>query len=213
VAHSMSEKPKWKDLIASLAVDVPEGTLDGITVERFEVVRDSFEYLSSVIHDGARAPRPGVYTRLSRDGYLWMSDTTAERRDHYGPLLQMWRYDAKRVLINGLGLGVIVNAALALPSVEHIDVVEIDERVAKLVGPHYEKSGRVTIHIADAYEQMKRWPANTHWDVGWSDIWPTLSEDNLREMTRLNRSYGRRCDWHACWGQQLVKDHVRRHGW
>jgi hypothetical protein len=207
----MTEKPKWRDLYPFLAVNIPVGKLDGIEVERFEITRDAS--IMSYFHYGSRAPRPGVYTRLLRNGALWMSDTTAERRDHFEPLLRMWRYDVKRVLINGLGLGMIVNAALALPSVEHIDVVELDERVAKLIGPHYEKSGRVTVHVADAYEQMRRWPPNTRWDVGWSDIWRDISEVNLPGMTKLNRSYGRRCEWHACWGQDLIKRKMRRSSW
>ncbi len=206
-------KPAWTELITSLQVDVPEGELDGIKVERFEVVRDSPEYVITVLKDGWRAPHPGVYTRLIRDGLLWMSDTTAERHDHYEPLLHMWRSDARRVLINGLGLGIIVNAALALPSVEHIDVVEIDERVVKLIGQHYARDPRVTIHVADAYEQTKLWPRGTRWDVGWSDIWPDLNEDNLPLMERLNRSYGGRCSWHKCWGQKLIMQESRRRGW
>jgi hypothetical protein len=209
----MTEKLSWKDTYASLAVDLPEGELDGIRVERFEIVRGSWEHFVHSMHSRDRAAKPGVYTRLVRDGALWMSDTTAERRDHHAALLQMWRYDARRVLVNGLGLGMIVNVALALPSVEHIDVVEIDERVAKLVGPHYEKSGRVTVHVANAYDQARRWPPGTRWDVGWSDIWPTLCADDLKDMARLNRSYARRCDWHRCWGQDAIRRHVRRYGW
>lgn len=48
----------------------------------------------------------------------------------------------------------------------------------------------------------------------WSDIWPNLNEDLLSEMTRLNRSYGRRyVVWHRCWGQDLIRQHVRQYGW
>jgi hypothetical protein len=179
----------WKDVRDHLVVDVPEGTLDGITVERFEFKRDSTEWLVHALREGYRAAQPGIYTRLIRDGQLWMSDTTAEQRDHMDPLYEMWRHDAKRVLVNGLGLGM------------------------KLVCPHYEKSGRVTVHVADAYEQMRQWPVNTHWDVGWSDIWPHMCADDLRDMARLNRSYARRCTWHACWGQENIKARKRQQGW
>jgi hypothetical protein len=206
----------WNDVFKHLAVDVPEGTLDGVTVERFEIVSNSMDHFIHSLRAGSRAAHPGVYTQLLRDGYRWMSDTTAERRDHVQVLTQMYNTDARRVLVNGLGLGMIVNAALAMPSVEHIDVVEIDERVARLVGPHYEKSGRVTVHVADAYEQTKRWPRGTRWDVGWSDIWPDLCTDNLVDMARLNRAYARRCAWHGCWGQELLRRQLRteqRRGW
>lgn len=193
-----------------MAVDLPEGELDGVAVRRFEVGRDRLEYFIHMLRAEGRGAHPGVYTMLTLDGHLWMSDTTAERRDHFEPLYQMWKNDARRVLVNGLGLGMIVKAALTLPSVEHIDVVEVDPRVAKLVGSHYEASGRVQIHVCDAYDQAKLWPRGTRWDVGWSDIWSELSEDHLWDMARLNRSYGQRCDWHACWGQDVIRRHMQQ---
>ena len=112
---------------------------------------------------------------------------------------------AHRMLINGLGLGMVLAAALTFENVTHIDVVENDERVIKLVGPHYTTDPRVQIHLADAYEQARDgWPPGLYWDVIWSDIWPDLCLDNLPEMTRLLRSYGRRCGWHGCWGRELL---------
>lgn len=205
-------KPKWSELVKKLEVDVPEGELDGIKVERFEIERDSLTHIRSLIRDGSRAVHLGTYTRLVKNDELWMSDTPAERRDHYEPLYKMWQYNARRVIVNGLGLGMLLNATLALPSIEHIDVVEIDERVAKLIGPHYTRDGRVQIHIADAYEQCKLWPRRTRWDVGWSDIWADVSTDDLADMAKMNRSYGRRCLWHGCWGQ-MIKSEARRRGW
>lgn len=103
---------------------------------------------------------------------------------------------------------------LSFDHVRYIDVVERDERVIKLVGPHYEKDSRVHIHHADAYEQAKKWPAGTRCDVGWSDIWGDYSTDDLSSMARLNCSYGRRCTWHKCWQQEYLqyrKNQEQRH--
>jgi hypothetical protein len=182
-----------------MLVDVPEGELDGIRVERFEVTANAIENWR-LARDG-RSCRPGTYTRLLRDGALWMSDTTAEQRDHMPAYRQMRIQVAKRVVINGLGLGMIVRAALSLEHVEHVDIVELDPRVVALVGPHYTRDPRVTIHTADAYAQAKAWAPGTSWDVGWSDIWGDVSTDTLVSMTKLRRSYGRRCIWHDCWGR------------
>jgi hypothetical protein len=204
--------PEWTDLLDAMAVDLPEAEQDGLKLERFVIPENDIGNMIIGLKSG-RSARPGTYTKLTIGGRLWMSDTTAERRDHFEPLLKIWRHRARRVVINGLGLGMIVKAALAVPSVEHIDVVEADARVAALVGPHYAATGRVTVHVADAYEQARRWSTGTRWDVGWSDIWPDLCEANLPGMARLNRSYGRRCDWHGCWGQAAIKAHMRRHGW
>lgn len=181
----------------AMTVDLPEAEKDGLSIERFTVGERSL----TAWRLGHRAPRPGVYTKLCINGRLWMSDTTAEKQDHYPALLEMARRKARRVIVNGLGLGMIVKAALTLDHVEHIDVVEIDPRVAALVGRHYARDPRVHIHVADAYEQARRWPAGTRWDVGWSDIWADLCTDDLPRLARLRRSYGRRCDWHDCWGR------------
>lgn len=195
-------------IMDAMTVTVPEGELDGLRVERFTVEENSIENLRLAIK-GGRSTRPGTYTALRDGGRLWMSDTDAEKHDHHAPLYKIMRTQADRVLINGLGLGMVLGAVLSFGFVEHVDVVEIDERVINLVGPHY-ADPRVTIHHADAYEQAKRWPVGTRWGVAWHDIWPHLCEDNLPEMARLHRSYGRRVDWQGSWGKTLLESHRDR---
>jgi hypothetical protein len=189
-----------RSLCDAMTIDLSEMDVDGLCVERFEVR----EHDHHAFRLGARAPRPGSYTRLLIDGRLWMSDTDAEKRDHLAALEAIRRLSARRVLINGLGLGMVVKAALAFDHVEHVDVVELDKRVACLVGAHYARDPRVVIHHADAYEQAGRWPTGSRWDVAWSDIWPDLCTANLPDMARLRRSYGRRTEWHDCWGRELL---------
>lgn len=194
----------WRD---AMTVTVPEGECSGLRVERFTVPKNSIESLR-LFMQGRDCP-PGDYTRLVDGRVLWMSDTPAEKRDHYEPLVKMAALKARRVLINGLGLGMVLAATLSLDHVGHVDVVESDERVIKLVGPHYE-GPRVTIHHADAYEQARSWPPGTRWDVAWHDIWPSMTEDNLPEMARLHRSYGRRVEWQGSWGKTFLESERRR---
>jgi spermidine synthase len=200
----------------AMTVTVPEGSIGTLRVERFTIERDDFgNFLQGMKH--GRSTRPGTYTALKDGGRIWMSDTDAEKRDHMEAIHQIRSWQAKRVLINGLGLGMVLAAALTFEHVEHVDVVEIDERVIELVGPHY-AGPRVTIHHADAYEQAKKWPAGTRWDVAWHDIWPHLCTDNLPQMARLHRSYGRRVDWQGSWGKALCErqraaDSRSRWGW
>lgn len=190
----------------AMTVDLPECEENGLKIEKFEVKRDSI----SNFRLGARSTRPGTYTALKLNGRLWMSDTDAEKRDHMIALHMMVSWKAKRVIINGLGLGMVLKAALTLDHIEHVDVVEIDDRVINLVGSHYAQDPRVHLHHADAYEQTSRWPTGTRWDVGWSDIWPDLTTDNLESMAKLRRSYGRRTNWHDCWGRELLVGLQRR---
>lgn len=193
-------------------VDLPEGTVGNVEVRRFEVTPDDARW--SLWRDGYRAVRAGTYTGLYRGGRLWMSDTPAEQYDHQ-PAYWAMRERGGRVLIMGLGLGMVVKQALALPQVDHVDVVEIDPAVIELVGPSY-AGDRCTIHQADAY--TIQWPKGTRWSVMWADIWVDMSEDNLEGMARLARSYGRRADWKGYWGKAHVRAERRRwrgmgYGW
>lgn len=193
-----------------MQVTVPEGEVDGLAVQRFEVRGGELWNLRAALRDG-RACVPGVYTRLidynaegkgSAPGLLWMSDTTAERDDHKEAVARIQMSKAERVLINGLGLGMVLQAALSYGHVRHVDVVEADERVIKLVGPHYTADPRVNIIHADAYAQIKNWPTSPkgeRWDVAWSDIWPTISADNLDGMDRLHAFYRKWSGWHGMW--------------
>lgn len=188
-----------------MTVTVPEGELDGLVVERFEMKAYDLENMRQALHYG-RGTAPGMYTRLIEPGTktFWMSDTDAEKRDHVPAVSRINFLKAKRVVINGLGLGMVLQAALSYEHVEHVDVVEKDQRVIKLVGPHYLEDPRVTIHHADAYEQATSWPRGTRWDVGWSDIWEEISPANQPDMTRLQKYYSRRCQWHRCWAAPEV---------
>lgn len=184
-----------------MTVDLPDMDVDGVRVERFTVEQNDLANLMEGIKHG-RGTRPGRYTSLTVDGRLWMTDTDAEKRDHRGAVKAIEVYRAERVLINGLGLGMVLNAALSFDHVTHVDVVEIDDRVAEHIGGCYAEDPRVAIHVADVYEQARRWAPNTRWDVAWSDIWPDLCTDNLSGMATLRRSYGSRTKWHDCWGRE-----------
>ncbi len=202
---------------------LPEGRVGEFAVERFTIPEKDFENLRNAM-DG-RGTRPGTYSRLVRyfehagreRCNVWMSDTDAEKRDHFEPAFQIW-YEVDpgaRVLIGGLGLGLILQVALRAPWVEHVDVVETNPDVIELVGSHYRaladtQDKSLVIHHADMYNVT--WPRGTRWDVAWFDIWADMSEDNLEEMTRLRRSYGQRTRWNDCWGRhELLRQ--RRSGW
>lgn len=196
---------KQPNVFDQMQVTVPEGTYRDCSVKRFEVTGKELESLRYQL-DG-RGCQPGTYTRLDHNGVLWMSDTTAERYDHGDPAYEI-RDRGGRVLIGGLGLGMILNFALLQDNVTHVDVVEISRPVIKLVGAHYrdmakERGKILRIHQDDVFK--KQWPRGTRWNVAWFDVWPDITDENLASMTRLRRSYGRRADWVGCWSQELLR--------
>lgn len=185
-------------------VDVPEGHIGDWTVEKFEVTEadSKFHNLRESINSRCRFVDPGVYTRLTRHEQVIMSDTQAEICDHMEPIRQ-----AKNglALINGLGLGVVLQGILDEPAIEHLTVVENSPDVITLVGSHWQDryGDRLTIMLADAFDWQP--PKNTRYCVVWHDIWSNITSDNLPEMHKLHRKYGRRCGWQGSWCRNLCE--------
>lgn len=184
-------------------VTVPEGVSGAWRVERFEIGKH--DAALSLFSYGARTPRPGTYTRLMCRGTVVMSDTPAEMSDHYVAV----RAAHGEVLVNGLGLGMVVQACLNKPNVARVTVIELSDDVISLVAPHYQTmfGERFRVVHADAFEYKPDLP---NYGACWHDIWPDLCEDNLPEMTRMKRKYARRADWQGCWSEGAVRAHKRR---
>lgn len=160
--------------------------------------------------EGRMVP-PGRWTQLveeKEDGgrRIWMTDTPVEVAD------QMEFYDVAhgRVLINGLGLGMMQEWILKdKPCVVHLDIVERDPDIINLIAPYFEPYGeRVTIHHADAYKM--EWPPGTEWDVVYHDIWPDISAGNLDGMKQLMKKYGGRALWQGCWARKQCEGLARK---
>lgn len=154
-------------------VAVPEGVCGEYRVRRYE-------------QDGH------VYTALLRGNTLVMSDDPREVAAHAA----MYYRARGRVLVNGLGLGMIVKACLSKPDVRHVDVIEHSEEVIKLVGPSY-RTPRVFIHHADAL--TVQWCDGVHWDAVWHDIWDHTFGNYDAELRQLTAMYSGRCNWQGAW--------------
>lgn len=184
---------------------LPEGTRGDWAIKRFTVSEETakFERMRAVFKGGRGVPA-GTYTSLTRRGAVIMSDTPDEMRDHWEPVHRA----SGHVLINGLGLGMVLAAVLKKPEVTGVTVVEISADVVALVGPHFQDP-RVEIVTADAFDYMP--PVGARYGAVWHDIWDHITADNLPEMTRLRRKYGRRAFWQGCWAEDLCRRYKRRY--
>lgn len=107
-------------------------------------------------------------------GEVVMEDSRRELRKH----LPIWMAAKGRVLKTGLGLGCVVRGLLINPAVEHIDVVEIDPDICRVIGPEFLDNPRVTIHLADALT----WDfGSRRWDYAWHDL-HAFDDDSLQLM-------------------------------
>jgi spermidine synthase len=111
------------------------------------------------------------------------------------------------VLINGLGLGVCLKAVLEKKEVIKVTVIEKSEDVIKLVAPSFQDD-RVEIINADAFEYKP--PKGVVYDVVWHDIWQDICTDNLEQMKKLHRKYGRKCKWQGSWSRKLCEYYERK---
>ncbi len=178
-------------------VNIPEKSKGDWSVYKFEVPEISMEN-ARLMRDG-RGVTPGHYTKLCCSGRgVIMSDTDAEKRDHF-PFVT----NAKgHCLINGLGLGMCLAAALLKDDVEHVTVIESEIDVIDLIWPHYENHKCSIVH-ASAFDY--RPPKGIRYGAVWHDIWDTICQDNYEEMKTLHRKYGRHTDWQGSWGRSLIE--------
>lgn len=130
-----------------------------------------------------RAVVAGDYWQLTEDGYVYMSNTPAEVLDH----AEFIRNAFGRILIAGLGLGLVVKGLLEKKDVQHIVVVEKSEDVINLVGWAYTKDPRVEIVKADIFD----YKPTEYFDFAWFDIWQDISADNYPEIKRLHTKFSR----------------------
>lgn len=178
-------------------VKLPEGENGNWSIINFEIDPQSIENFR-LMRDG-RGAAGGKYTMLKCKGRgVVMSDTEAERRDH----MPFVRAATGHCLVNGLGLGMCLAAALKKDEVEHVTVIESEQEVIDLVWPNY-KSDRCTIVKASAFDYKP--PKGIRYGAVWHDIWDAICQDNYEEMKTLHRKYGRFADWQGSWGRPEIE--------
>ena len=180
-------------------MDIPDGQSGKWKVETFIVPEKSIENIRLAFQPGNRTVKPGKYKKLTHNDTIVMSNTPAELRDH-----SYFVYKAKgEVLINGLGLGCCLTEVLEKKEVTLVTVIEKSIDVINLVSSFFKSDTRVEIIHADAFTWKP--PKGIRYNAIWHDIWNNICEDNLPEMTKLHRKYGKRADWQGSWGRELCK--------
>ncbi len=146
--------------------------------------------------------RPGSYTELRRGGITFMTDLYDEWWTQRHAIARA-RTVGGRVLITGLGLGMVVEAILASPApaeVTSVTVIEQSPDVIELVAPHLlDRFGeRLAIVQADAFTWE---PAGSaRFETVWHDIWPDPDAACVdAEMAQLREHHASWSDWQGFW--------------
>ena len=187
---------------------VPEGSCGVAEVQHYEVN----QFASSMSIFSGEPVSPGRYAKLKVGRVLMMSDTSMEKRSNCE-----FAYQARgRVLVAGLGLGLILFAIADKPEVQHVTVVEKFDDVIQLVGPSVQaKFGdKLDIVCADIFD-WKPIKGRT-WNVIYFDIWENICTDNLKEIATLHRKFSRSLDrdhgpgWMNSWMRNELQRRKRR---
>lgn len=147
----------------------------------------------------------GHYVRLIERGMVWMSNTPDEYEDH-----REFIRDARgRVLVVGLGMGLVIRELLDKKTVDCVTVVEKEFDVISMVAPALMKKygARFNLVCCDLWSW---WPApHTYgrFDCAWIDVWPDYSVDMMSEFRRARNHIGKICAAvHVkCWKEKELK--------
>lgn len=207
------ERPAWRD---AMHVDWPTGQHGNAEIRTITITEqdEQFSSMRAALKGRGRVTA-GDYTGLYIRGHLWVSDTPDEQRDHLEFLGAVSRMDAPRVLVNGLGLGMVVRALCHIESVEIVDVVDNDPDVIALVGPLVgayaaEHGKTVNVHLGDAHTPATTFPAGIEWTAAWHDIWQTICGDHWASMKTVKRRHARRARYQAVWCEGETRRQVQQ---
>lgn len=196
---------------------IPAGVFGEARVDHFEITEHEARFAN--LRQAINPQRynqydlivPGKYARLSVGGELVMTDTPMERLTNR----EFMRAAHGRVLIGGLGLGMILHPLLQKQDVEQVTVIERSADVITLVAPTLDTPERpaqcgLTIIHADVFNWQP--PRGERWNTIYFDIWPNICGDYADEIARLHRKYARYLDRSdpRCWMGSWRADDMRR---
>lgn len=206
-------------------VEIPyEGLLD-IPEQKI----GSFEIRHTIYNAGRRIPVTSFRTRmygghyakdlvydhetrwheLLEDGGVWTSDFPIEQFQQR----QSLRGFRGRVLIGGLGLGVVVQMLRRYKSVSQIDVVEKSLEVCQMVQP-YVSDERTRFFRTDLYDFLRErqdWKKPL-WDYAFFDTWTSDGEFTFyKEVIPLRKLASPLVKNNiTCWNEDVMKGQIQR---
>ncbi len=191
-----------------IKITIPNGKSGPWEISEFEVSKEAekLHNLRSMFQTARGEIVAGKYKKLTRNGKIIMSNTPAEIRDH-SFFFNMVKKRGGSILINGLGLGIALKKILEYDNVTDVTVIENSEDVIELVGLYFMDDSRVNIVHEDAFSFV--FPKGKRWNCVWHDIWEEICSDNLPEIAKLHRKYGKRTDWQGSWCRKLCENQRR----
>lgn len=142
----------------------------------------------------------GTFVRLEQlsTGFVVMSNTPMEMNSNR----VAFKNANGKVLVAGLGMGMILDAMLTKPEVTHIRVLEIDKDIIDYVGSFYSNDDRVEIIHQDIRTYIPA--SDEYYDYIWLDIWDDIDQRNIDEFIELNELFSKHCKKMNLWSMDLL---------
>lgn len=147
----------------------------------------------------------GKYVRLIVNGELMMSDTGMERYSN----TDFIQSANGKVLIAGLGVGMVLHNILENPNVNEVIVIEKYQDVIDLVADKF-KSDKLKIICKDIFDFVPE--KGEKYDTIYFDIWASINTDNLEQIKTLHNRFKNKLnrDNPNCWMNSWMKEYLQQ---
>ena len=176
-----------------IELNLQEGQSGNWKLSKFSVTEEDaklFNLRCAINGYPQRGIQAGEYWKLTRGGTIVMSNTPAEIRDH----IKFIQEAQGKVLIAGLGLGMVLQEVLKKNTVTKVTVVELSQDVINLVGKSYQDPRLEIVN-----EDIFKFKPLEHYDYAWFDIWDNISGDEYGQMKELSLKFRRYVSHSDCW--------------
>jgi len=146
-------------------------------------------------------PEPTVWHKLTGPAGVWMTDLPIEQIQMLNEIKPI---RAGRVLVGGLGLGIVARWLANRPKITEVVVVEISKDVVNLVGPSVQHP-KITVVNADIFDYLDTVVRPFRW--AYYDIWQDDGEWTFFETVcpLLKESTHRVVNKPICWNESVMR--------
>ena len=156
-----------------------DGRAGNFSLSHFEIKEDDFR---ARFRQGIPL---GKYVRLTDGWDCIMSNTPMEKRTNMDFVLNAHG----KVLIGGLGIGLILLAIQDKPEITHITVVEKHMEVIELIKEQLLLNEKVEVVCADVFDYKPLFKYNTIYMDIWSNINSEIYENEMKPLIKRYRRY------------------------
>ncbi len=176
-------------------VTIPEQRIGGFTISHLTSDAESWRWQSYL--RSKNEPPGETCTVLTHDSYPMpmMQDSHAEYKEH----LWLWKKAQGKVLIGGLGIGMVNEVLISDTSITKVTILEKNQEVIDMVWPYCAKDERFELIHADIHTWTP--PEGSHWNVAWFDTYHAGDEGTHFEYRdEMLERYGSMVDEVGFWG-------------